>query len=272
LSLFVTRERFRAIVAQPDDQIDLATAALVVAQEEYPDLDIAACMATLDQMAAIVQGRLPTERYPLRVVKVINAYLYEELGFSGNTSEYYDPRNSFLNDVLERRTGIPITLSLVYLELARRVGFPMVGVDMPAHFLIRPDIADVEFLVDPFHKGEVMFLEDCQQRLADIYGQPVAFDPSFLQRSTPRRFLARLLSNLKMIYLNRGDWHRALAAIDRILLVFPDALMQVRDRGLIYYQLGNWTDARQDLAAYLAEAVDAQDALVIADLLRRMGS
>lgn len=245
-------------------------AALVIAQEEYPDLDVEAYLRQLDQMAVIVEAKLPAERYPLRVVKAINAYLYGELGFVGNTSNYYDPRNSFLNNVLERRTGIPITLALVYLEIAKRIGFPMVGVDMPAHFLIRPDIPEVEFLIDAFHQGEVMFAEDCQQRLTKIYGQPVTFNPSFLERSTPRRFLARLLSNLKVIYLSQEDWHRALAAIERILVLFPEVSVQRRDRGLIYYQLGNWVDARQDLQAYLDAEPTAQDAPVIEHLLRRM--
>jgi len=272
LSFLAARERFQAIVIQPDDQIDLAVAALTIAQEEYPDLDIDACLAQLDQMAATVQQTLPAERYPLRVVKAINTYLYDELGFVGNTADYYNPCNSFLNDVLERRTGIPITVSLVYLEIAKRIGFPMVGVDMPAHFLIRPDIAEVEFLVDAFHHGEIMFVDDCQHRLEQIYGHPIALNPNFLDRSTPRRFLARLLSNLKMIYLNQEDWHKALATIDRLLLIFPGTPLQVRDRGLLHYQVGNWIDARQDLQAYLETAADAHDASVIAQLLKRMGT
>jgi regulator of sirC expression with transglutaminase-like and TPR domain len=272
LSFLAARERFQTIVTQPDDQIDLAVAALTIAQEDYPDLDIEVYLAHLDRMAAAVQQTLPAERYPLRIIKAINAYLYDELGFVGNTANYYDPRNSFLNDVLERRTGIPITLSLVYLEIAQRIDFPMVGVDMPAHFLIRPDIAEVEFLVDAFHHGEVMFVNDCQHRLEQIYGHPIAFDSNFLERTTPRRFLARLLSNLKMIYLNQEDWHKALATIERLLLLFPGTPLQVRDRGLLYYQLGNWVDARQDLQVYLDHEPDARDAAVIEQLLRRMGT
>ena len=264
------RQKFCQLIQQPEEQIDLAETALAIAQEEYPRLDVTTYLAKLDRIATTVQGRLPTERYPLRVIKAINYHLYEELGFKGNQANYYDPRNSFLNEVLDRRMGIPITLSLVYLEVAKRINFPMVGVDMPAHFLIRPDLSDVEFLVDPFHEGEVMFVEDCQKRLEEIYEHPIDFDPGFLERSTPRRFLTRLLSNLKMIYLREGEFHKSLAAIERILLLFPNAPMQVRDRGILYYHLGNWIDARQDLQTYIQEIPNAQDVPIIKQILKRM--
>lgn len=178
----LARQYFYQEVTQPDEQIDLAKAALYIAQEEYPDLHPAEYINALDTMAAEVQTRLPTQQYPLRIVQSINQYLYDDLGFRGNTTDYYDPDNSFLNEVIDRRTGIPITLALVYLEVARRIDFPMVGVGMPGHFLIRPDVPQMEIFVDVFNRGEIMFPEDCQERIRQIYGQPVTLQPEFWNR------------------------------------------------------------------------------------------
>ncbi|HEY9747461.1 MAG TPA: SirB1 family protein [Allocoleopsis sp.] len=268
--LLGARQGFYRAIAQPDEQINLAEAALYIAQEEYPDLDIEAYFNALDTMAAEVAERLPAERYPLRIIQSINHYLYDDLGFVGNSSDYYDPRNSFLNDVIERRTGIPITLSLVYMELARRIDFPMVGVGMPGHFLIRPDIEDMEIYVDAYHRGETLFAEDCQNRLNQIYGQSVELQPAFLAPISPRQFLARMLTNLKMIYLNRDQAQKSLAAIERILLLFPDASLELRDRGILHYHLGALSEAYRDLETYLAKVPDAEDATAIQQLLDRI--
>lgn len=268
--LLGARQGFYRAIAQPDEQINLAEAALYIAQEEYPDLDIKAYFNALDTMAAEVAERLPAERYPLRIIQSINHYLYDDLGFVGNSSDYYDPRNSFLNDVIERRTGIPITLSLVYMELARRIDFPMVGVGMPGHFLIRPDIEEMEIYVDAYHRGETLFAEDCQNRLNQIYGQSVELQPAFLAPISPRQFLGRMLTNLKMIYLNRDQAQKSLAAIERILLLFPNASLELRDRGILHYHLGAWSEAYQDLKTYLAKVPDAEDATAIQQLLDRI--
>lgn len=264
------RQGFYQTIHRPDTQIDLAKAALYIAQEEYPHLDIEECLNALDTMAAEVQERLPVERYPLRVIRCLNHYLFDDLGFAGNTRDYYDPRNSFLNDVLERRSGIPITLSLVYREIARRLDFPMVGVGMPGHFLIRPAFEEMEIFVDPFHQGEILFPADCQERLSQVYGRPVTLQPSFLDTVSSRQWLARMLTNLKMIYLNQQVFSKALAASERILLLFPDALTELRDRGLLYYELGRWNEARQDLEQYTRATPAAHDAAVINRLLERM--
>jgi regulator of sirC expression with transglutaminase-like and TPR domain len=266
------RQQFYQEIQQPDASIDLAKAALFLAQEEYPHLDPDAYLQALDTMAATVAARLPAERYPLRVLQTINHHLYEELGVRGNTEDYYDPRNSYLNEVIDRRLGIPITLSLVYLQVAQRIDFPMIGVGMPGHFLIRPTLDEMEILVDPFHRGEVMFAADCQDRLSQLYGRPIALRPEFLQPVTHRQFLARMLTNLKFIYSNQGSFARVLAAIERILLLFPDAPLEHRDRGLLYYQTGRWTEAREDLEHYLNSAPTAEDADAVRRLLKRMQS
>ncbi len=268
----LARQSFYQEIHQNDEQIDLAKAALYIAQEEYPSLDPAEYLNVLDVMAAEVAQRLRDKRYPLQIIKSINDYLYDELGFTGNTRDYYDPCNSFLNDAIARRTGIPITLALIYIEIAGRLNFPMVGIGMPGHFLIRPEFEGVGIFVDAFNRGEVLFQEDCEQRLQQIYGPEVAIRPDFLTPVTRKQFLARMLTNLKMIYLNQGDSDKCLGAIERILLLFPDAPLELRDRGLFYYQNGRWTEARHDLQTYLGMVPEGEDAGVIRQILHRIRS
>lgn len=264
------RQHFYQSIHQPDNQINLAQSALYIAQEEFPNLDPNEYLNALDAMAAEVLERLPKQRYPLRVIQALNHYLFEDLGFSGNRDNYYDPFNSFLNQVIDRRTGIPITLSLVYLEIAQRIDFPMVGIGMPGHFLIRPNFEDAGIYVDVFNQGEVLFPADCETRLAEVFGQSVPLKPEFLAAVTPQQFLARILTNLKAIYLNTKDLGRAVGVVERILLLFPDALMEQRDRGLLYYQLERWAEARRDLENYLEHLPTAQDAGIIRQLLDRI--
>lgn len=265
------RQYFYQEIHQPDEHIDLAKAALYIAQEEYPDLEPEEYLNALDTMASEVQERLPSSRYPLRMIQSLNQYFYDDLGFAGNKTDYYDPRNSFLNDAIDRRLGIPITLSLVYLEVARRIDFPMVGIGMPGHFLIRPDIPDVEIFVDAYNRGEIMFAQDCQERLAQMFQQPVTLQPEYLAPVSNRQFLARMLTNLKYIYLKQQELEKTLAAVERILLLFPDVSLEVRDRGLLYYQLGHYPQAVEDLQTYLAKVPDAEDAIVIRRLLADLG-
>lgn len=265
------RQYFYQEIQQPDESINLARAALYIAQEEYPDLDPEEYLNALDTMATELEERLPSSRYPLRMIQSINQYLYEELGFTGNKINYYDPRNSFFNDVIERRTGIPITLALVYMEVAKRIDFPMVGIGMPGHFLIRPDIADIEIFVDAFNGGEVMFPQDCQERLSQIYQQSVTLKPEFLDVVSKRQFLARMLTNLKYIYLQQQNLAKSLSVVERILLLFPGVSLELRDRGLLYYQLGHFTQAVEDLQTYLHRVPDAEDADVIYQLINKLG-
>jgi regulator of sirC expression with transglutaminase-like and TPR domain len=271
MNYLLARQSFYQEIQQPDEYIDLTKAALLIAQEEYPDLDLEEYINALDTMAFELLERLPDERYPMRVIQTINKYLYEDLGFVGNTKSYYDPRNSFLNDVIERRTGIPITLALVYLEVARRIDFPMVGVGMPGHFLIRPAIDDMDIFVDAFHTGNVMFPQDCQDRLSQIYQQPVTLKPEHLVTVSNKQLLGRMLSNLKYVYLNQQELEKAMGAVERIVLLLPDAILEIRDRGLLSYQLGRFTQAANDLESYLTQLPKAQDAAVIRRLLTQLG-
>ncbi|MGD1712292.1 SirB1 family protein [Dapis sp. BLCC M172] len=264
------RQLFYSEINQSDEKIDLAKAALYLALEDDRKFDPDEYLNALDTMANELQETLPEALYPLRIIKSINNYIYNDLSFTGNRIDYYDPRNSFLNQVIERRTGIPITLSLVYLEIAKRINFPMVGIGMPGHFLIRPDFEEAGIYVDAFNQGEILFPQDCQERLTKIYGQPVELQPHFLTTVSNKQFLARMLTNLKAIYLNRNEGLKAIAVIDRILLLFPNAVIEKRDRGVLYYQLNLWAEARQDLESYLVNLPQADDAQIIRQLLAKM--
>ncbi|MCW6037833.1 SirB1 family protein [Spirulina subsalsa FACHB-351] len=266
----LARQNFYNEIKKNEAEIDLAKAALYIAQEEYDFLEPDVYLGVLDTIAAELKERLPDRQYPLKVIKIINQYLYEDLGFRGNKGDYYDPRNSFLNDVLDRRLGIPISLSLVYLEVAKRLDFPMVGIGMPGHFIIRPEFENVGIFIDAFDQGSILFEQDCQDILAKLYQQSVVLQPEFLQPISKHQFLSRILTNLKFIFLNRQQFSKAIATIDRILLLSPESYGEVRDRGLLYYQLNEWALAVQDLEEYLRNVPNAPDALMIQEFLNQM--
>jgi regulator of sirC expression with transglutaminase-like and TPR domain len=261
------RARFAELVARP--VIPLAEAALAVAAEEYPGLDAAGHLATLDALAAAVSGRLPRPHTTADTLRALRAVLFEEAGFRGNAESYYDPRNSFLNEVLERKLGIPITLSIVYIEVARRAGLAVEGVGFPGHFLVRCDVGQRPVFIDPFHGGEVLPADDC---LARLRGRGLEVDPRHLEPVGPRAILSRLLHNLKRIYVEASDDVRALWVVDRLLLLSPDDAAERRDHGLVCARLGNVAAARRDLEAYLAAAPAADDRAEIEDLLRHIGA
>ena len=255
-------------VNQPE--IDLAKACLYFAQAEYTDLDPQKYLTVLDAIASAIEPQLPSERYPLKVIKSINQYLFDTLGFQGNKSNYYDPDNSFLHRVLDRKLGIPISLSVVYLAVAQRLDFPMVGVGMPGHFLIRPEFESVGIFVDPFNRGEILFEADCQKRLDESYQQQVKLDPSWLAPVDNKQILSRMLDNLKFIYLHRREIDKALSAMSAILKIHPEKTAEIRDRGLLYYQLNRWDEAILDLEYYLKVDPDSDDAPTIEILLQKM--
>jgi regulator of sirC expression with transglutaminase-like and TPR domain len=271
MQLSLARQLFIREVRQPDDYVDLERAALYIALEAYPALDMEEYVAALDTMAEEIRERLPLEDYPLRTLKTINQYLYEDLGFHGNQTDYYDPRNSFLNDVIDRRTGIPITLSLVYMSLAQRIAFPMVGIGLPGHFLMRPVQDDMEIFVDAFNGGEILFVQDCEAKLKQMFGGQLEMRSEFLEPVSHRHFLARMLTNLKAIYTSVADVEKVLSTVERILILFPDAPIELRDRGYIYFRMNRWPEARQDLERYLEVQPDASDRRVVEEILTHMG-
>ena len=255
------RQQFAAVVGRADDRLDVAEAALLIAKEEYPRLDLRAYLAQLDELAAGARVEVRTGASPAEQVARLNQFLFVKCGFAGNSDDYYDPRNSFLNEVLDRRTGIPITLSIVYCEVARRVGMPVRGVAFPGHFLARY-VAQPDIIIDPFF-ATVLSRRDCEERLKGVFGPGARLEPELFESATAREILVRMLSNLKQVYVEKEDHERALGCADRILLLMPDAPRELRDRGILYQRLECFAAALRDLERYLQLAPDDEAASTI---------
>ena len=263
-----SRRLLRRFFAQ--EPLDLARAALAVAREEYPDLDEARYLRLLDEIAATVLAGLPSGASLERRVGRLNSYLFHELGFSGNRADYSDPRNSFLNEVLDRRTGIPLTLSIVYIEVGRRCGLRVEGVGFPGHFLCKVELDGGELVVDPFHRGQLLGLDEIKRRLAAAVGEQVKFDPRVLRAAQPREILVRMLQNLRSVYQERNDMPRALSAVDRLLLLAPDNVRGVRERAQLFEQLGGPGAAAADLEKVLELEPRAPDAQALRARVRKL--
>ena len=251
-------DRFQRVTASQDDEIDLATAALLIAAIEYPDLDIDQQLAILDSLAEGAAYRIGQDRDPFYCVNNLSEYLFDEVGFQGNQGDYYDPRNSYLNEVLQRRTGLPITLCLVCMEVGKRLDIPLVGVGLPGHFVLSHR-TQTDLIIDPFRRGILLSEEECAQILKNVLGTNVEWDSSYLTPASNREFIARILRNLKGIYLNRRDHEQALDIVDLTMALRPDDLNERRDRGLIYYRLGHYQMALDDLRHFLASAPAGTD-------------
>ena len=262
-------EQFVALAQSPDDEIDLATAALLIAATEYPQLDISHELGVLDSLSAGVSKRLSEEREPLYCLNTLSEYLFDDIGFRGNPEDYYDPRNSFLNEVLSRRLGIPITLSLVFIEVGKRLGIPFLGVGMPGHFLLRHRDEEGLF-IDPFHRGVLLSEEECAQRMREVTQANIAWDSRLLDPLSNREYVARLLRNLKGIYWQNQDHRRALAMIDRLVALHPESAQERRDRGLVHFQSGQHQQALSDLEFYLDSTPLGDDAEDVQRLVSRL--
>ena len=255
------RRALGALVAGDDIQIDLPRAALLIALEEYAGLDTQAYIDQLDQLGRALQARISAESAPERQLAALNALLFGEEGFRGNATSYYDPRNSYLNEVLDRRLGIPITLSLIYVEVGRRAGLPLSGVGFPAHFLVAYE-TEPRLLVDPFNCGRMLTVPDCEQLLRDAFGSSGRLEPGYLAASSSRQILARLISNLKAAYQRAGDLRRAVRTSEQLSIVQPSAL-ELRERGDLRYRLADLDGASADLARYLEFDPAAPDAAAV---------
>lgn len=262
------RRAFARLVSRPEPAIDLAEAALLIAKEEYPNLEVTHYLARLDALADELRDRVGDPGDPHRLIAGLGDYLFREQGFRGNADDYYDPRNSFLNDVLDRRMGIPITLSTVYMEVGRRLGVRLHGVGMPGHFLVKYVGPDEEIVIDPFSGGTIVSPADCQRLLDRITGGKLLFKPRFLAALGTRQILARMLTNLKAIYFNGQAYAKALSVVERLLILDPHAATEIRDRGLLSSQLKRCPEAMADLERYLKLVPAAEDAEVIRDHLR----
>jgi len=254
----MAREQFARLASGPEDRIDLAEAALLIAAEEYPGLDVAEYLGHLDRLADEARGVCAGASTDEERVSRLNHFLFVTQRFAGNQKQYYDRRNSFLNEVLDRRKGIPITLSLIYMEVARRLGFTVYGVSFPGHFLAKY-VGDTEIVIDAFI-GQTLTEDDCRQRLRAMLGPKASFGPASLRPARPKEILTRMLRNLKQIDIEKRELERALLHCERILMLNPNEPTELRDRGFVYQQLECFGPALTDLTRFLTLAPDDETA------------
>lgn len=263
-----------------DEDIPLLEAAASIAQDEYPELDVQQVLSDCDLLLARIKRRLPADAAALQRLRVLNQFFFRDLGFAGNVNNYYDPDNSFLHLVLRSRRGIPISLAILWMELAQGLGLVAKGVNFPGHFMVKVSLPKGQVVIDPFN-GQSLSREELTERLepykrrsglVDEFDVPLGL---YLQASSHREVLARLLRNLKEIHRAHDDPLRLIAVLNRLIVLLPEAWSEYRDRGLALADLGRADDALSDLGIYLANASDALDVDSInsrVEELRRIGS
>jgi regulator of sirC expression with transglutaminase-like and TPR domain len=264
---------FEQLALLPEERIDVATGAALIARDAYASLDLDRLDARFDALAAPLIARGVASRSPEEQVQLVSTHLYEDLGFRGNEQDYYDPKNSLLPDVLDRRLGIPITLALVYCEVARRAGVQARGVSFPGHFLVRVDAVgreDAPLAVDPFFGGRRLDEPGLQKLLERASPAQKLVIEEHLAPASAKTMLVRMLINLKWIYATRGDFARALLALDRIICLTPDSVPALRERGLLAVRLGAVEAARADLSRLLELVPQAPDASTIRKQLEEL--
>lgn len=250
----------------PREQLNLAEAALVIACEAYPNLNIAAYVERLDELATALKQRLPADIAPMDKLARLNHYLFSELGFAGNSDDYYDPRNSYLNDVLDRKLGIPITLSVLLIEVGRRLDLPLTGVSFPGHFLVKCALRDGAVIVDAYARGASLGIKDLQKRLRVLSGGadiPPEGIMRLLNGAQPADIIARMLRNLRAIHQQRGEKTRALHVSSQVLDLCPDAADDYRDRARLLDELECFRAALTDYETYLRLTPKAADAATV---------
>ena len=272
-------EYFATLVAE-DASLSLTEAAVAIAQAEYPQLDAQAVLADIDQCAHKLKQRIPPDAVPVQRLRWLNRFFFQEMGFAGNVNNYYDPGNSYLHTVLATRRGIPITLAVLYIELAGQIGLTARGVSFPGHFLVKLRMhtggQQGEVVIDPF-TGHSLSRDELDELLAPykrnrgLLGEFDAPLGLFLQSAPARDVVARMLRNLKEIHRTAEDWPRLLAVQQRLVVLLPQAWDERRDRGLALLELGQAGAARRDLGAYLEHAGDAPDRGAIAERLAALG-
>jgi regulator of sirC expression with transglutaminase-like and TPR domain len=253
--------RFEALAGLPDAEVDLGLGALLVAAAAYPDLEVEVWLARLDDLGRRAAERMPQGADWTTQLSILNRLLFREEGFTGSEAEIFDPRDSFLNEVLTRKSGIPITLSLLFMEVGRRAGLELQGVSFPGHFLVKMSVPGGEVVIDPYNGGIPLTVEQLEARLADIYPEPPRPElEEVVVAAANKAILARLLRNLKTWYLHQSDWMRALSTLDYMLLLEPDSTPELRERGEVYWELECFRAAHADLERYLKLAPDAEEA------------
>ncbi|MES2840509.1 MAG: tetratricopeptide repeat protein [Pseudomonadota bacterium] len=265
---------FAALVGE-EDAFPLFEAAVSIAQDEYPDLDVQQVLGDVDQMLSRVRRRCNADAGPLQRLRTLNQFFFRDMGFGGNVNNYYDPDNSYLNAVLRTRRGIPITLAVLWLELATGLGLKARGVNFPGHFMVKVNLPNGQVVIDPF-TGQSLSREDLSERLepykrrnglVDDFDVPVGL---YLQAATPRDIVARLLRNLKEIHRTQEDWLRLIAVQDRLLILLPDAWSEYRDRGLAWAEMGDLRLAVNDLEIYVEHSEDTMDREAISQRVQEL--
>jgi regulator of sirC expression with transglutaminase-like and TPR domain len=264
------RTQFAEIVRRNDQSVELDYTALLIATEEYPHLEITKYLGQLDSFADQARELDDQNAEPVARIMRFTHLLSDKLGFHGNQENYLDARNSFLNDVIDRRTGIPITLSVIFIEVARRIGLKLSGVGMPGHFIVKYADDDTEILIDPFNGGRLISEDGCREMIEQIYHGAIQFNSSFLDAVTKKQILTRMLQNLKAIYARAKDNYKTLNAIERLLLINPQAISEIRDRGLIYSVMERYAQAQEDLEEYLRRAPKADDVKEMKEMVRKL--
>jgi regulator of sirC expression with transglutaminase-like and TPR domain len=271
-----TALEFFATLVADDTSLSVVEAAASIAHDEFPQLDTQAVLADIDALAARLKRRFPVDAVPVQRLRWLNRFFFQDLGFAGNVNDYYDPHNSYLHRVLETRRGIPITLAVLYMELATQIGLTARGVSFPGHFLVKLRMNTGrqigEVVIDPF-TGQSLSREELDELLAPYKrsrGLQGDFDVPmglFLQSATPRETLARMLRNLKEVHRNTQNWPRLLPVMQRLVVLLPQAWEERRDRGLLCAELGLFDAATRDLALYLEQVGDAPDRALVAQRL-----
>jgi regulator of sirC expression with transglutaminase-like and TPR domain len=262
-------DAWTAEVERPDADISLARAALELSRIEHPDLDVDLYLGRLDGLAGEI-GRSRGDASPVERLHGLREYLFEELGFKGNRADYYDPRNSFLSDVLDRRMGIPISLSLVLVEVGRRIGLPMEGIGLPGHFITGVRLDDAPILLDPFHGGAILTPEACRELVSKALGKRVRLTEASFAPVGHRQFLTRMLANLKGIYWRTEQWDKAARLSDYLIALDPAAGTERRDRGIALAKAGQYQRGLVDWERYLTDFPDAPDNAEMRGHLRRV--
>ncbi len=253
-----------------DDALPLLGTALLIARDEYPELQAAHYDDVVQGYADALRTEVQAQNGAPARMAVINRYLFEELGFGGNNDAYSDPRNSYLNDVFDRKLGIPISLAVVQMEIARRLDVPLDGISFPGHFLVRLPVDDGILVMDPYNKGRSLSAEELRDRISPHFGGQSPDDAELLHILAPashRAILQRMLRNLKALYVDQDDWERVARSSDRLLKLAPGLGEEVRDRGLAYLKIGHIAGAREDLARYLSMQPEAPDVEAVRSLL-----
>jgi regulator of sirC expression with transglutaminase-like and TPR domain len=259
---------FTSLVAS-DTDFPLLEAAAAIAQDEEPTLDIQAVLATCDALMVRLKRRLKRDAEPIQQLTALNQFFYQELGFSGNANNFYAPENSYLNEVFRTRRGIPISIAVIWLELARGLGLQADGVSFPGHFLVKVTLPEGLVVLDPL-TGQSLGLERLSEQLLPFRNRSEDGEDAdtplglYLQPATPRDILIRMLRNLKEIFSSQTDWPRLKCVLDRLIVLNPDALYEIRDRGLACIEMGLNEQARDDLNVYVSQANSASDV----DLIR----